>query len=102
MNRFSDCFLFRADFRKDVAHRLRDNVDKFEEERFVKSEGATITHGATQNSTQNVTAAFVRRNDSVRDGEAQRADVISDDAKSDVDPNLGSARFQRAVRGILP
>ena len=35
-NGFFDRFLFRADFGKHVAHCPCDNIDKFEEEGFVK------------------------------------------------------------------
>ena len=58
-NRFFDRRLFRADFGKHVAHRFRDNIDKFEEERLVKAERAAVANRATQDATQNVTATFV-------------------------------------------
>src|SRR5207247_8043843 len=43
-----DCFLFRAVFGNTVAHRLREDVDQFEEERLVKSERATVTNGSQE------------------------------------------------------
>src|SRR5436190_22794878 len=67
-NGFFDCFLFRADFGKDIAHRPRHNIDKFEEERFVETKRSAVADRTTKNSPQNVTAPLVRRNDSVRNG----------------------------------
>ena len=58
-NCFLDSLLFRADFGENIAHRFRDDVDQFEEERFVKSEGAAVANRAAQDATQNVTASFV-------------------------------------------
>src|SRR5206468_13100318 len=84
-NGFLDCFLFRADFGEDIAHRLCDHNDKLEEKRFVKTKRAAVTNGATKNTTQNVSAAFVRRNDSIRNRKRERADVIGDHAEGDVD-----------------
>ena len=54
-----DCFLFRADFGKNVAHRLCHDVDKFGEERSVKTKCAAVANRAAQDTTQNITAAFV-------------------------------------------
>src|SRR5438132_4790772 len=84
-NCFFDLRVFRADFGKNVAHCLRDDIDKFEEEWFVKAERATVADRATQNAPQNITTALVRRDDSICDREAQRANVIGDYAKRDVD-----------------
>src|SRR5438552_2578726 len=75
-NGFFDCFLFRADFGKDIAHRPRNNIDKFEEEGFMKSQRTAITDRPTQYATQNVAAAFVRWNDLIGNGKAQRTNVI--------------------------
>src|ERR1700737_1102636 len=49
LDRFLDLLLFRTNFGKDAAHRFGDNIDKFEEERFVEFEGATVTNRTTQN-----------------------------------------------------
>src|SRR6266403_4861628 len=47
-NGFFDCRLFRADFAKNIAHRFCDNIDKFEEEWFVKTERAAIPNSTTK------------------------------------------------------
>src|SRR5438046_5459391 len=70
---------------EDVAHRSCDNVDKLEKEWFLESERAAIADRSPQNTAQNVATALIGRNDSVGDRKAQRADVIGDDAKRDVD-----------------
>src|SRR5204863_4890696 len=87
-NGFFDCFLFRADFGKDIAHRPRHNIYKFEEEGFMKSQRTAITDRPTQYATQNVAAAFVRWNDLIGNGKAQRTNVIGDHAKRDIDLDL--------------
>ena len=58
-NRFFNRLLPCAEFGKDVAHRLCDNIDKFEKERLVKTERAAVADRATQNAPQNVAAALV-------------------------------------------
>ncbi len=40
--------LLRADFRKDVAHRFRHDVDEFKKERLVKTERSTVANCTTQ------------------------------------------------------
>ena len=92
--------MFCADFRKNIAHRFRDDIGQFEEKRIVKAEGAPVANRATQNATQNVTASFVRRNDSVGDREAKGTDVIGDNPKGDVDLFMiaftGSSMFRKS------
>ncbi len=83
--RFLDVLLLRADFGKDIAHRSGEDIDELEEERLVKSERASVADGAAQDAAQDVAAAFVARLNAVGDREAQRADVIGDDAEGDVD-----------------
>ena len=51
LDRFFNERFLRANFGKHIAYRFRNNIDKFEEERFVKSERATITNSATQYAT---------------------------------------------------
>ena len=63
----------------------------------MKSQCAPVTNRAAQNAAQNVAAAFVRWNDSVRDREAERADVIGDDAECDVDLFLLACSCRAAV-----
>ena len=77
--------LLRADLGKTVAHRASNDIDELEEKRFVKTERATVANGAAQDAAQDIAAAFVARLNAVGNREAQRADVIGDDAKRDVD-----------------
>ena len=51
----------------------------------MKTEGAPITDGAAQDAAQDVIAVVVARQNSVGDGETQRADMVRDDAEGDVD-----------------
>ena len=78
------CFLLGADFGEDVAHRVGEHVHEFVEERFVEAERAAVAHGAAQDAAQDVVAVVVAGLDAVGDGEAQRADVVGDDAEGDV------------------
>src|SRR5437773_5310352 len=87
-NGFFDCFLFRADFGKDVAHRFRHDIDKFAEERLLKSQRTAITDRPTQNATQHVPATFVRWNGSIGNCKRERSDVIRDHTKRDIDLDL--------------
>ena len=73
------------EFRENVAHRLRDHIDKFEEEGFVKAKCAAVTDCTTQDTAQNVSAAFVRWNNSVGNRKRKCPDVIGNHAESDVD-----------------
>ena len=92
--------LILSNFRKHVTKCARNDSDEIEEERLVKSQCATITDRTTENTTQNVTAPFVGRNYSVRDCEAQRADVIGNDTKRNVDLDLGSATVSVVYRSV--
>ena len=76
--------LLRANLWEDCAHSASDDIDEFEEKRFVKTERATVANSATENAAQNVTAIRVARLDAVSDGKTQRSDVVGDDAKRDV------------------
>src|SRR5437764_12359053 len=99
-NGFFDCFLFRADFGKDIAHRFRHDIDKFAEERHVKSQRTAITDRPTQNATQHVPATFIRWNDSIGNGKRERSDVIRDHTKRDIDLDL--VWCARGAGGLVP
>ena len=101
MQRFSDHGLFGAQFWKDIAHRARENVNQFVKEGLVKPKRPSVANSATQDAAKDVTATFVARLDAVGDRETQRADVIGDDAKRDVD-FLGSATVSVVGRGVSP
>src|SRR6266545_2231069 len=62
-NCFSNWLLFGAHFRKDFAHRSCDDINQFEEEGFVESERPAVADRAAQDATQDISAAFVRRDD---------------------------------------
>ena len=85
LQHFLHVLLLRADFGEDVAHRAGEDVDELVEERLVETERAAVAHGAAQDAAQDVVAVGVAGLDAVGDGEAQRADVIGDDAEGDVD-----------------
>ena len=79
------CVCLSRNLGKDVAHRSREHVDQLVEERLVETERAAIAHRAAQDAAQDVVAVVVAGLDAVGDGEAQRADVVGDDAEGDVD-----------------
>src|SRR6185369_7395763 len=74
--------------RKHIAHRLGQHVHQLVEKRLVKAQGTAVANGATQDPAQDVTTTFVRGLDAVGDGEAQRADVIGNNAESNVEGDL--------------
>ena len=83
--------LLGADFREHLAHRVGEHVHQLVEERFVEAERATVAHRAAQDAAQDVVAVVVAGLDAVGDGEAERADVVGDDAEGDVG---GDLRFE--------
>ena len=88
----------RADLREHIAHAGGEDVHELVEEGFVESQGAAIAHGAAQDAAQDVVAVRVARLDAVGDGEAERADVVGDDAEGDVDLLLLGGRDDLALR----
>ena len=66
---------------ENVFHRVRQNIDELVKKRLVKPECTPVAHGAAQDAAQNVIAIGVPGLDAVGDGEAQRADMVADDAK---------------------
>src|SRR5207245_1878999 len=71
-------------FREDLGEVGHNNIHQFEEERLVETEIATVPDGASQDSAQDVAAAFVRRSDTVGNREAQTPDVIGDYAEGNI------------------
>ena len=51
----------------------------------MEAERAAVADGAAQDAAQDVVAVGVAGLDAVGDGEAQRADVVGDDAEGDVE-----------------
>ena len=81
----STCFCFaRISGKTSPIVRAR-TCDEFVEERLVKAERAAVADGAAQDAAQDVVAVGVAGLDAVGDGEAERADVVGDDAEGDVD-----------------
>ncbi len=74
----------RPDFREHLAHCLREHVHEFVEERFVETKRAAVSHGASQDAAQNVVAVGVAGLNPVPNREAQRADVVGDDAEGNI------------------
>ncbi len=72
-------------FREDIAHVGCQNVHEFVEERLGEAERAAVFHGAAEDAAEDVVAVAVAGLDAVGDGEAERADVVGDDAEGDVD-----------------
>ena len=79
--------------------------DELVEERLVKAERAAVAHGAAEDAAQDVVAVGVAGLDAVGDGEAERADVVGDDAEGDVDLLLlgvaGAAGASGSVRAVF-
>ena len=79
-----DVVLLGAEFGEDVAHGFGQDGHQLVEERFVEAEGAAVADGAAEDAAQDVVAVGVAGLDAVGDGEAQRADVVGDDAEGDI------------------
>ena len=104
---FLDVLLFLANLRKNIAHRLRQHSDQLVEERIVKAQRAAVSHGAAQNPAQHIIPVGVARQNAVGNGKAQRADMIGDDAKGDVDLLLfgvagRAGLWERRTHIVLP
>src|SRR5205085_2418490 len=82
--RFFDLGQLPAQFGKDIGHRANEHVTQIEKKRFVESQSPAVAYSPAQDTPKNVSAAFVARLNSVGDREAERADVIGDNAESDV------------------
>jgi hypothetical protein len=67
-----------------VAHRLGQDAYQFVEEGFVETEGAAVADGATQDAAQDIVAVGIARLNAVGNGKAECADVVGDNAESDV------------------
>ena len=89
-----DVVLLGADFGEDIAHRVGQDGDQLVEERLVEAERAAVADGAAQDAAQDVVAVVVAGLDAVGNREAQRADVVGDDAEGDVDLLLLGRRRQ--------
>ena len=74
-----------TDFREDIAHRFREDIDEFVEKRFLETERAPVADGAAQNAAQNVVAVAVAGSDAVGNGKRKRANVVGNDAEGNVD-----------------
>src|SRR5712671_4129785 len=85
LNDFFDMHLLGSDFRKSMAHRLGEDGHKFVEERFMETQGAPVADGAAQDTAKNVMPFGVARLNAVSDGKAKSADVVGNNAKSDID-----------------
>ena len=64
---------------------VSQHIDELVEKRFLKTQRAPVTHSAPKDAAQHVVAIVVAWQNAVGNGEAQRADVIADHAKGDVD-----------------
>ena len=78
----------RADFREDATHRVGEYINEFVEERFVEAERAPVTHRPAQNAAQDIAAIGVAGLNAVGNREAQRADMVGDDAERDIERDL--------------
>ena len=64
---------------------LGEDIDELVEERLLELERAAILYGAAEDAAEGVVAVGVAGLDAVGDGEAERAQVVGDDAEGDVD-----------------
>lgn len=72
-----------GEFREDGGHLFDEGVDEFRKEGFHEAELAAVADGAAQDAAEDIVAAVVARQDAVRNGEAEGADVVGDDAEGD-------------------
>ena len=73
-----------AKLRKNTPHVFDQHIHELIEKRFLEAEGATVADGAAQDAAEDVVAVVIAGLDSVGDGEAEGADVIGNDAESNV------------------
>jgi hypothetical protein len=80
--RVEDVLLADVQFRKHVPHLLDDLFDDEHERRFAPSEQPGMAHRAAENTPQDIAAAVIAWEDSVRQQKGNRAGVVRDDAKA--------------------
>jgi hypothetical protein len=80
-----DLLFLHAQFGEHIAHVRGEDIDELVEEGLFELERAAILHGAAEDAAEGVVAVAVAGLDAVGDGEAERAEVVGDDAEGDVD-----------------
>ena len=63
------------------AHNVDQRTNQFVEEGFFRAEHITVTHCATNDTTQYITTVFIGRHYAIRDQERTRTNVVSDYAQ---------------------
>ena len=94
---FLDGSLAAYQFGEDAAHLAGQRVHQLREEGLFEPQGAAIAHGAAQNAAQHIVAAVVAGQNTVGNGEAQRADVVGNHAEG----HTLTQRFLLLRGGIL-
>ena len=61
-----------------VPHHTRERCDNFVEKNLFNTQSITVTHGAANNPSQDVSATFIGRSHSVNDKKGTGADVVGD------------------------
>jgi hypothetical protein len=88
-------------FRERFAHRIHDDRHERMQKRVAQAELLTTEADcAAEDAPQHIPAPLVAWNRAVRQREAQRANVIRDHPKCDVDPQLWRGRLSGRVRRI--
>ena len=86
---------------KNTAHRLHQHINELVKKRLLESKRTAVTHCPTQDAAQDVVAIGVARQNAISDREAQRTDVITNDAERHVDLFLLGRIGGRQRGGVL-
>ena len=90
------------DFRILLAHLMNENRQQFINKRFGKlQECVAVTHCAAKDTADDVACAVVRRQLTIGDGETDSAEVVSDDAHSDVRLFVFTIFYSRKLRYLI-
>ena len=76
-----DCDTCAAEFRIGLAHLGDQRRDQLVHQRLARAEHVAMAHGAAHDAAQDITAAFIRRQDAVGHEEGRGAQVVGDDAE---------------------
>ncbi|MNU71875.1 hypothetical protein D3C71_613170 [compost metagenome] len=79
LQRFGNQRLGANQFRIGAAHLLHECRQQLVDQRLARAEKFGMAHGATHDAAQDITAAFIGRQDAIGDQEGGRAQMVGDD-----------------------
>ena len=97
---FHNLCLFLFQLRIRGAHFFHQIGHEFVEKRLILPEFVTVAHGQAHDAAQDVTAAFVARQDTINNQEEAGADVVGDDFQPGLRDAIKAGRFCRGGKQV--